>query len=83
MPTSYENEMEHLLKLLAEIETDEDPDVGNEDNGPDDALEENFSYQDIFREHDTESKKDGDSGNEEEHGVVYIKRWRIVEEKKI
>ncbi|GBN53956.1 hypothetical protein AVEN_13022-1, partial [Araneus ventricosus] len=34
--------MERLSKLLAEVETDEDPDFDNEDNGPEDVLEEIF-----------------------------------------
>ncbi|GBL82110.1 hypothetical protein AVEN_21066-1, partial [Araneus ventricosus] len=34
--------MERLRKFLAEVETDEDPDFDNEDNGPEDALEEIF-----------------------------------------
>ncbi|GBO27453.1 hypothetical protein AVEN_17625-1, partial [Araneus ventricosus] len=42
-PTAYEKEMERLRKLLAEVETYEDPDFDNEDNGPDDVLEEIFS----------------------------------------
>ncbi|GBO45888.1 hypothetical protein AVEN_73402-1, partial [Araneus ventricosus] len=46
-------------------ETDEDSDFDNEDNGPENVLEENFSDYEIFREHDTESEKDGHSGNEE------------------
>ncbi|GBL72077.1 hypothetical protein AVEN_115089-1 [Araneus ventricosus] len=63
MPTPYE-EMECLLKLLAEVETDEDSDFDNEDNEPEDDLEENFSDHEIFSEHDTESESDGDSLNE-------------------
>ncbi|GBL82119.1 hypothetical protein AVEN_162538-1, partial [Araneus ventricosus] len=42
MPPPYEKEMERLRKFLAEVETDEDPDFDNEDNGPEDALEEIF-----------------------------------------
>ncbi|GBM93340.1 hypothetical protein AVEN_213001-1 [Araneus ventricosus] len=57
--------MERLHKLLAEVETDEDPNFDNEDNGPEDILEETFPDQESFNEHDTESEEDGDSGNEE------------------
>ncbi|GBM91231.1 hypothetical protein AVEN_274048-1 [Araneus ventricosus] len=57
--------MERLRKLLAEVETDEDPDFDNEGNGPEDGLEENFSDQKSFGEHDTESEVGGHSGNEE------------------
>ncbi|GBN56193.1 hypothetical protein AVEN_231676-1 [Araneus ventricosus] len=57
--------MEHLRKLLAEVETDEDPDFDNEDNGPEGVLEEIFSDHESFCEHDTESEEDGDSGNED------------------
>ncbi|GBN84777.1 hypothetical protein AVEN_26962-1 [Araneus ventricosus] len=42
MPPPYEKEMERLRKFLAEVETDEGPDFGNEDNGPEDVLEEIF-----------------------------------------
>ncbi|GBM12138.1 hypothetical protein AVEN_39475-1 [Araneus ventricosus] len=65
MQTSYEKEMERLRKLIAEIETDEDSDFDNEDNGPEDILGENFLEHESFREHDSESEEDGDSGNEE------------------
>ncbi|GBN41395.1 hypothetical protein AVEN_151435-1 [Araneus ventricosus] len=41
MPTPFEKEMKCLYEL-AEIETDEDSDFGNEDNGSEDILEENF-----------------------------------------
>ncbi|GBN41453.1 hypothetical protein AVEN_35503-1 [Araneus ventricosus] len=65
VPTSYEKEMEHLRKLLAEIETVEDSDFDNEGNGPEDIVEENLSDHESFSEHDTESEEDGESGNEE------------------
>ncbi|GBM41490.1 hypothetical protein AVEN_229119-1 [Araneus ventricosus] len=55
--------MECLRKLLAE--TDEDPDLDNEDNGPEDTLEEIFPHHESFGEHDTESESDGDSANED------------------
>ncbi|GBM81386.1 hypothetical protein AVEN_107118-1 [Araneus ventricosus] len=42
MPTPCEKEMEHLRKLLAEVETDEDSGFDNEDNGPEDDLERIF-----------------------------------------
>ncbi|GBN89035.1 hypothetical protein AVEN_112374-1 [Araneus ventricosus] len=57
--------MERLRKLVAEVETDEDPDFDNEDNGPEDVLEETFSDHESFCEPDTELEEDGDSGNEE------------------
>ncbi|GBO10695.1 hypothetical protein AVEN_40890-1 [Araneus ventricosus] len=60
MPTPYEKEMEFLRKLLAEVGTNEDPDFDNEDNGPEDISEDNFSDHESFSEDDTES---------EEHGV--------------
>ncbi|GBO05257.1 hypothetical protein AVEN_157488-1 [Araneus ventricosus] len=53
---------ERLSKLLAEVETDEDPDF---DNGSEDVLEETFSDHESFCDHDTESEEDGDSGNED------------------
>ncbi|GBN43786.1 hypothetical protein AVEN_87723-1 [Araneus ventricosus] len=64
MPTSYEKEMQRLRKLLDEVESDEDSDFDNEDNGSEDILEENFSDHASFSEHDTESEEGGDSGNE-------------------
>ncbi|GBL99443.1 hypothetical protein AVEN_245099-1 [Araneus ventricosus] len=57
--------MERLRKLFAGVETDEDSDFDNENNGPEDNLEENFSNHGSLSEHDTESEEDGDSGNEE------------------
>ncbi|GBN37785.1 hypothetical protein AVEN_260016-1 [Araneus ventricosus] len=65
MLTSYEKEMERLRKLFAEVETDEYSDFDNKDNRPEDILEENFSNHESSREYDTESEKDGDSGNDE------------------
>ncbi|GBN08740.1 hypothetical protein AVEN_64894-1 [Araneus ventricosus] len=62
--TSYGKKMESLRKLLAGVETDEDSDLDNEDNGPEDNLEENFSNHESFSEHDTESEEDRDSGKE-------------------
>ncbi|GBO24517.1 hypothetical protein AVEN_251617-1 [Araneus ventricosus] len=47
------------------IETDEDPDFNNEDNGHRDVLEEIFSDQESFCEHDTKWKEDEDSRNED------------------
>ncbi|GBN08459.1 hypothetical protein AVEN_172681-1 [Araneus ventricosus] len=70
MSTQYEKETEPLRKLLAEVETDEDPDFGNEDNGPQDDLEEIFSDHESFSEHDTES--DGDSGNEDVNNLEWF-----------
>nr|GBM92691.1 hypothetical protein AVEN_193374-1 [Araneus ventricosus] len=45
MPTSQAKETERLRKLLAEVETDEDPDFGSEDNGPEDVLEDIIFFQ--------------------------------------
>ncbi|GBL76044.1 hypothetical protein AVEN_234354-1 [Araneus ventricosus] len=59
--------MESLHKLLAEVETDEDPDIVNEDNGLEDVLEEIFSDHESFCEHDMESEEDGNSENEDEN----------------
>ncbi|GBN53374.1 hypothetical protein AVEN_268218-1 [Araneus ventricosus] len=39
MATSNEKELERLRKLLAEVESNEDSDFDNEDNGPGDVLE--------------------------------------------
>ncbi|GBM32640.1 hypothetical protein AVEN_89639-1 [Araneus ventricosus] len=60
----YEKEMERLRKFLAEVETDEDPDLDNEDNGHEDVLKVIFSHIERFCEHDTESEEDEDCGNE-------------------
>ncbi|GBO46289.1 hypothetical protein AVEN_74458-1 [Araneus ventricosus] len=54
--------MERLRKLLTEVKTDEDSDFDNEDNGPKDIFEENFSDDESYSDHDTESEED--SGNE-------------------
>ncbi|GBN16014.1 hypothetical protein AVEN_90072-1 [Araneus ventricosus] len=64
MPTAQAKETERLRKLLAEVETDEDPVFDNEDIGPEDHLEVIFSDHESFCEHDTKSEEDGDSGNE-------------------
>ncbi|GBN39067.1 hypothetical protein AVEN_106612-1 [Araneus ventricosus] len=68
--------MERLRKLLAEVETDEDPYFDHEDNGPEDVLEEIFSEHERFCEHDTQSEEDEDSGNEDVNKLnfFYIKR---------
>ncbi|GBM98996.1 hypothetical protein AVEN_133368-1 [Araneus ventricosus] len=55
--------MERLRKILAEVETDEEQDFDNEDNGLEDVLDEIFSDHESFCEHDTESEEDEDSGN--------------------
>ncbi|GBN19308.1 hypothetical protein AVEN_204869-1 [Araneus ventricosus] len=57
--------MERLRKLLAEGETDGDPDFDNADNGSEDVLQVFFAYHESFYEYDTESEEDGDSGNED------------------
>ncbi|GBN67751.1 hypothetical protein AVEN_181016-1 [Araneus ventricosus] len=64
MPTSYEKQTKRLRKLLAEVESDQDSDFDNEDNGPEDILEENFPDHESFSEHVTESEEGGYSGNE-------------------
>ncbi|GBM16586.1 hypothetical protein AVEN_223515-1 [Araneus ventricosus] len=68
--------MERLRKLLAEVKTDKDPDIDNEDNGPEDVLEEIFSDHESFCEHDTESEEDEDSGNQDVNNLefFFIKR---------
>ncbi|GBM27477.1 hypothetical protein AVEN_205264-1 [Araneus ventricosus] len=68
-PAPYEKEMERLRTILAEIETNEDPNFDNEGNGPEDVSEENVSDQESFSEHDTESEEDGYSGNEDENNL--------------
>ncbi|GBM95434.1 hypothetical protein AVEN_69527-1 [Araneus ventricosus] len=74
--------MELLRKLLAEVETDEDPDFDNEDNGPEDVLEENFSDHESFSEHDTESEQDGDSGNEDANNLELFSSKEGIEWRK-
>ncbi|GBM27646.1 hypothetical protein AVEN_169198-1, partial [Araneus ventricosus] len=51
--------LERLRKFLAEVETDEDLDFDNEENGSEDVSEENISGHENFSEHDTESEEDG------------------------
>ncbi|GBN10436.1 hypothetical protein AVEN_190786-1 [Araneus ventricosus] len=62
--------MELLLKLFAEVVTDEDSDFNNEGNRPGDILEEKFSNNESFSEYETES--DGDSGNEEVNNLEWF-----------
>ncbi|GBN39193.1 hypothetical protein AVEN_62232-1 [Araneus ventricosus] len=52
-------ELGRLLKFLGEVETDEDSDFNDEDNGPEGVLEENCSDHENFSEHDTESEEGG------------------------
>ncbi|GBM61964.1 hypothetical protein AVEN_136245-1 [Araneus ventricosus] len=47
------------LQTFAEVKTDEESDFDNEDNGPGDVLEENFSDHENFSKHDKESEDDG------------------------
>ncbi|GBM49552.1 hypothetical protein AVEN_1885-1 [Araneus ventricosus] len=63
MPTPYGKGMEPLRKLLAEVETVQNPDIDKGNNGLGGVLEEIFFDHDSFYEHDTESEKAGDSGN--------------------
>ncbi|GBM62211.1 hypothetical protein AVEN_267879-1 [Araneus ventricosus] len=72
MPTPYEKEMKRLRKFLAEVETDEDIDFDNEDNGPEDVLEDIFSDHESFCEHDTESEDNGCSGNEDVNNLEFF-----------
>ncbi|GBL76611.1 hypothetical protein AVEN_147322-1 [Araneus ventricosus] len=68
--------MDRLRKLLAEDETDEDPDYDNENNGPEDVLEVIFSDHESFCEYDTESEEDGDSGNEDMNNLELLSSKR-------
>ncbi|GBO18032.1 hypothetical protein AVEN_13095-1 [Araneus ventricosus] len=75
--------MQRLVKLLAEVETDEDPDFDNEDPGldnedirPGDDLEEILSDHESFCEFDTESEEDGDSGNEDANNLNFFLQIR-------
>ncbi|GBM21080.1 hypothetical protein AVEN_202168-1 [Araneus ventricosus] len=61
--------MERLRKLLAEVEIDDDTEF---DNGSEDILAENFSDDESFGEHDTESEEDGDSGSEEVNNLEWF-----------
>ncbi|GBN05243.1 hypothetical protein AVEN_142369-1 [Araneus ventricosus] len=70
MAIAYEKEMERLRKLLAEVETDEDSDFENEDNGPEDVLD--FSDHESFGKHHMESEEGGDSGNENLNNSVWF-----------
>ncbi|GBM54125.1 hypothetical protein AVEN_119854-1 [Araneus ventricosus] len=74
--------MEHLRKLLAEVETDEDPDFDSEDNGPEDVLEEFFSDHERFCEHDTESEEDGDSGIEDVNNLELFSSKQFIQWRK-
>ncbi|GBM00553.1 hypothetical protein AVEN_272082-1 [Araneus ventricosus] len=64
--------MKRLRKLLAEVETYEDPDFDNEDNGREDVLEEIFSDHESFIDHDKKSEEDGDSGNEDVNNLEWF-----------
>ncbi|GBO22193.1 hypothetical protein AVEN_153440-1 [Araneus ventricosus] len=61
--------MERLRKLLADDETDENPEFDNEEN---EVLEDNFSDHESFSKYDTESEEDGDSGNEDVNYLVWF-----------
>ncbi|GBM69988.1 hypothetical protein AVEN_225393-1 [Araneus ventricosus] len=71
---------ERLRKLLAKVETDEDPDFDNEDNRREDVLEEKFSDHESFCEHDTESEEDGDSENKDVNNLELF--WEGIEWRK-
>ncbi|GBN78596.1 hypothetical protein AVEN_150708-1 [Araneus ventricosus] len=74
--------MERLRKLLAEVESDEDPNFDNEDNGPEDVSEEILSDYESFCEHDTESEEDGDSGNEDVNNLELFSSKEGIEWRK-
>ncbi|GBO28231.1 hypothetical protein AVEN_152671-1 [Araneus ventricosus] len=61
--------MERFRKLLAEVETDEDPDFYDEENGPEDVLEDIFSDHECFCKQVKESEEDGNSRNEDENNL--------------
>ncbi|GBL90174.1 hypothetical protein AVEN_227226-1, partial [Araneus ventricosus] len=67
--TTTEKEVERVRKLLATVQTDEYPDLCNEDNGPDDGLELIFSDHENFCDNKTKSEVDRDSGNEDENNL--------------
>ncbi|GBM11630.1 hypothetical protein AVEN_16946-1 [Araneus ventricosus] len=71
--------MERLRKFLAEVETDEDPDFDNADNGPEHVFEEIFSDHESFYEHDTESEEDGDYVNEDVNNLELISSKEGIE----
>ncbi|GBN56813.1 hypothetical protein AVEN_155636-1 [Araneus ventricosus] len=71
--------MESLRKLLAEDETDEDPDFENE---TEDVLEEIFSDHESFCEHDMEWEEDGDSGNEDANNLELLSSKEGIERRK-
>ncbi|GBO17664.1 hypothetical protein AVEN_257394-1 [Araneus ventricosus] len=79
MPTQCEKEMERLSKVLAEVETDEDPVF---DNGSEDVLEEDFSDHERFSELDTESEENGDSGNEDVNKLLWFSSKDGVQRRK-
>ncbi|GBO21661.1 hypothetical protein AVEN_139581-1 [Araneus ventricosus] len=80
--TDENTETERFRKLLAEVETDEDPDFDNEDNGPEDVLEEFFSAHESFCEHDTESEEDGDSRIEDVDNLELFSSKEFIEQRK-
>ncbi|GBM15458.1 hypothetical protein AVEN_142119-1 [Araneus ventricosus] len=74
--------MDALRKLLAEVETDEDPDFDIEDNGPEDVLEQIFSDHESFCQHETKPEEDGDSGNEDVNNLELFSSKEGFEERK-
>ncbi|GBM55450.1 hypothetical protein AVEN_187556-1 [Araneus ventricosus] len=74
--------MERFRKLLAEVETDKDPDFENGDNGPEDDLAEIFSDYESFYEHDKESEDDGDSRNEDVNNLELLSSKEGIEGRK-
>ncbi|GBL89887.1 hypothetical protein AVEN_241292-1 [Araneus ventricosus] len=74
--------MERFRKLLAEVETDEDPDFENGDNEPEDVLAEIFSDHESFYEHDKELEEDGDSINEDVNNLELFSSKEGIEWRK-
>ncbi|GBN86076.1 hypothetical protein AVEN_138090-1 [Araneus ventricosus] len=71
--------MERLHKVLPEVETDVDIVF---ENGTGDVLEENFSDLERFSEHDTESKENGDSRNEDVNNLLWLSPKDDVQRRK-
>ncbi|GBM98295.1 hypothetical protein AVEN_42740-1 [Araneus ventricosus] len=64
--------MERLRKLLAEVETNEDPDFDYENNGREYVLEDIFSDHESFIDHVKKSEEGGDSGNEDVNNLEWF-----------
>ncbi|GBL85744.1 hypothetical protein AVEN_193189-1 [Araneus ventricosus] len=66
-----------IRKLLTEVETGEDPDFDNEDNGPEDVLEDIFQILKVSV-NIAESEEDGDSGNEDVNNLELFSSKGLV-----